>query len=110
MNMKMPRIDLDELSKQSNDKLRVTDIHAIQTALIKYREAYEIYPATLNDTKLAEFLTYSPTDPVSDLPYSYEPLAGGDAYQLCAVFETEMYPEYSGKTCFSRYRMVNTNP
>lgn len=92
---------------QRLDERRVSDLQQLAHAVDTYHAQRDALPEDLEALVDGRRLSRMPTDPSSDQPYRYEPLAD-DRYRLCASFarasDPESPPEFwqhtAGTTCF----------
>ena len=68
------------------DERRVSDLQQLSRALDVYWSEHQELPENLLDLLDGRRLAVLPVDPVSRLPYAYQPLSP-DHYRLCAQFD-----------------------
>jgi len=78
---------------QVRDAERNLDLHEIQLSLGLYQIQNSTYPSSLDALVPAYNLASVPTDPLSHIPYEYEPNATLTSYTLCATLESNSQPE-----------------
>jgi len=68
------------------DERRVSDLKQLSWAVDAYRDQRGDLPDDLMELVDGRRLSQLPVDPVTRLPYAYQPLPP-DRYRLCAIFE-----------------------
>ncbi len=71
----------------SRDVVRESELSQTQTALQRYFDQHQSYPATLNQL-VPVFLTKIPLDPSSQKPFTYSLQPDNFNYQLCVDYES----------------------
>jgi len=92
---------------QRLDERRVSDLQQLAQAVDTYHAQRDALPEDLEALVDGRRLSRLPTDPASDQPYRYEPLAD-HRYRLCASFARASAPESppafwqhdAGSSCF----------
>ena len=93
---------LNDASSLARDAQRKIEVVNSKNALEIYYDEHSSYPATLEEAFGQGFV---PKDPLTDEPYEYRLISGGQDYELCAEYE-EMARECYG---FADYPSANTS-